>query len=624
MSISGLRRSDWEKKSVSVYEGQAVRQRKKRVSGASHLWLPFSSLASPTTPHNTPHLIPSQNSLQTGFHPQQVIRHLPLRILNRITTSGWELRSIRIKRSSRKMGFSSWILMLLVIASVFSDVLTFDLAGGPPPTPSSPNYAAMDQSHRLRRVASESGSFIRYLQPPPVYTQPIQPLTTSGYKDPIKRGGPPFVFIHPMTMSKRPRTSRRLVLTLPKDNVHILNADAVPEKGQQFLPTTLTLSLRDNDSEESNKGSLRYTTTRSYASQIPSPPSLASRYHYGFPASYQGDSDEEDRSNRKPGRFNKGEVSYELDDLMGSSGGQLTVIKAHSAAQPKIITARKVMSGGSSFKPMKAILIEPKEIEAKRVHVMEANAEKVSATKARIIASPESTIATGYKVKAHPISYKKGIVSKSKGEDWAASRLHYVKTEAPQESSARNQDEDVPAMELQCGGTNDLGWCDLGANYPSAEVSQIMEVCEELVSHMFIEIPENSEPMEDIASYSLSRNITDQGFKPYWPWKSHSPNYKKSLCEIKRDFIRPSFAQDMKGKWHVIIQTDAIPQRIALEVCKKPGEPCNSNELCNNSNSQCVQKYTHHQLISFDPESAETCPYVRLYKFPTSCVCRIA
>ncbi|GIX72665.1 spaetzle domain-containing protein [Caerostris extrusa] len=451
-----------------------------------------------------------------------------------------------------------------------------------------------------------------------------QRLHSTRYNGPIKRGGPPFLFIQPMTMSKRPRQSRRLVLTLPKDNIHILNAEAMPEKGQQFLPTTLTLSLRDNtDSEDNNKGNLRYSTTRSYASQIPSPPRQASRYHYGFVPVSQGDSDEEDRSSRKPGRWNKGEVSYEMDDLVGSSGGHVTVIKAHSGRQPKVLTARKVMSGGSSFKPMKAILIEPKEIEAKRVHVMEADSEKVTATKARVIAAPDS-VATGYKAKVHPVSYKKGIVTKTKGEDWAASNLHFVKTEAPQDSSARHQDEDVPPMELQCGGTNDLGWCDLGPNYPSAEVSQIMEVCEELVNHMFIEVPENSGPMEDIATYSLSRNITNQGSKPYWPWKTHSTNYKRSLCEINREVIRPSFAQDMKGKWHVIIQTDAFPQRIALEVCKKPGEPCNSNDLCSKSKSQCVQKYSHHQLISFDPESAETCPYIRLYKFPTSCVCRLA
>ncbi|XP_055940416.1 uncharacterized protein LOC129970207 [Argiope bruennichi] len=501
------------------------------------------------------------------------------------------------------MEFSVCTLLLLTTASLFCHVLTFGLPSSPPMRQGFYNIMT---THRLR--PSENRQF---LQIP--FTRTTESTTTVG---PIKRGGPPFVLIQPMTMSKRPRNGRRLVLTLPKDNIHILNAEAMPEKGQQFLPTTLTLSLKDANSDDSSTGN-RYITTKDYASQIPSPPRQATRHHYGIVPFSQGDSDEDDR---KPGRWNKGEISYEMDDIIGSAGGHVTVIKAHSGGQPKVLTARKVMSGGSSFKPMKAILIEPKEIEAKRVHVMEADSEKVTATKARVIASSDSVL-EGYKAKAHPVSYKKGVVSKAKGEDWAASNLHFVKTEAPQNSSARQQDETAPPMELKCGGTNDLGWCDLGINYPSAEVSQIMEVCEELVNHMFVEIPESSGPMEDIASYSLSRNITNHS---YWTWKAHSTNYKKPLCEVNREVIRPSFAQDLKGKWHVVIQTDTFPQRIALEVCKKPGEPCSSSDICSKSKSQCIQKYSYHQLISFDPESAETCPYVRLYKFPTTCVCRLA
>lgn len=96
-----------------------------------------------------------------------------------------------------------------------------------------------------------------------------------------------------------------------------------------------------------------------------------------------------------------------------------------------------------------------------------------------------------------------------------------------------------------------------------------MEVCEDLVSRMFVEVPENPGDMEDIASYSLSRNISSHnGAKPYWPWKDQATDIRRSLCDVNTDVIRPSFAQDVNGKWHVIIQTDAFPQRIALEVCK--------------------------------------------------------
>ncbi len=71
------------------------------------------------------------------------------------------------------------------------------------------------------------------------------------------------------------------------------------------------------------------------------------------------------------------------------------------------------------------------------------------------------------KANARPVSFKQATITKSKGEDWAASNVHYINAEPPQDAAARQQEEDMPPMsELQCGGTNDLGWCDLGANYP--------------------------------------------------------------------------------------------------------------------------------------------------------------
>lgn len=76
------------------------------------------------------------------------------------------------------------------------------------------------------------------------------------------------------------------------------------------------------------------------------------------------DSDEEEKPK---GRWSKGEVSYDLDDLEGSSGGHVTFIKGHPAPPPKFLTARKVKgTRQSSLKAMKAIIIEPKEIQAKR------------------------------------------------------------------------------------------------------------------------------------------------------------------------------------------------------------------------------------------------------------------
>lgn len=81
------------------------------------------------------------------------------------------------------------------------------------------------------------------------------------------------------------------------------------------------------------------------------------------------------------------------------------------------------------------------------------------------------------KANARPVSYKKATITKSKGEDWAASNVHYINAEPPQDAAARQQEDDMPPMsELQCGGTNDLGWCDLGPNYPRY-VYNLLHVC---------------------------------------------------------------------------------------------------------------------------------------------------
>lgn len=109
-----------------------------------------------------------------------------------------------------------------------------------------------------------------------------------------------------------------------------------------------------------------------------------------------------------------------------------------------------------------------------RIRVVETNTESVSPSKGRYVKAGEPMIKTAMKAKIHPVSFKKATISKSKGEDWAASNVHYVNAEPPQDAASRHQDvaprhqdEDMSSMsDLQCGGSNDLGWCDLGTNYP--------------------------------------------------------------------------------------------------------------------------------------------------------------
>ena len=35
------------------------------------------------------------------------------------------------------------------------------------------------------------------------------------------------------------------------------------------------------------------------------------------------------------------------------------------------------------------------------------------------------------------------------------------------------------------------------------------------------------------------------------------------------------YARDATGKWQVIVQTESLPQRVAIDLCHSPEKPCN-------------------------------------------------
>lgn len=154
-----------------------------------------------------------------------------------------------------------WICLMLL----FSQVLASHFPPRPPNAPNRPTWHQLGSPPNLRRAAYESPSM---LQRSPIL---LEPPSSVQYQHSIQRRGSPYLLIRPMNVNKRPKTSRRLVLTLPKDNIHILNAEVMPERGSQILPTTLTLSLRNTDIDDREKEFPRYSASRNY------PPRQASR-----------------------------------------------------------------------------------------------------------------------------------------------------------------------------------------------------------------------------------------------------------------------------------------------------------------------------------------------------------
>ena len=69
------------------------------------------------------------------------------------------------------------------------------------------------------------------------------------------------------------------------------------------------------------------------------------------------------------------------------------------------------------------------------------------------------------------------------------------------------------------------------------------------------------------------------------------------------------------GAWHVVVQTEGIQQRVAVDMCHHPDLPCPGLADCGRK-SRCVQRYNYQLLLSLPashapaPALAPACPAV--------------
>ncbi|KAL1420543.1 hypothetical protein MTO96_000515 [Rhipicephalus appendiculatus] len=93
-------------------------------------------------------------------------------------------------------------------------------------------------------------------------------------------------------------------------------------------------------------------------------------------------------------------------------------------------------------------------------------------------------------------------------------------------------------------------------------------------------------------------------------------------CETDAKTMRPGWAKDaISGEWMLVINTDAFPQKVRTESCRKPDEPCSF--IAPFYESTCQQRYSLHRLLALHPWNPEKSPQVTLFKFPAGCSCRV-
>lgn len=155
---------------------------------------------------------------------------------------------------------------------------------------------------------------------------------------------------------------------------------------------------------------------------------------------------------------------------------------------------------------------------------------------------------------------------------------------------------------------------------------------------MYVEVPQNLAEFDDFVPFTPITNFNESaksssasnqnsstkdkesskiGPHATWSWASKKKN---ALCDSDRKFVRPSVAQDITGRWFVIVQSSLYHQQIPADLCRNPGGVCNNVSACGIS-ARCVQKFNTQLLISIDLDKEHDCPSMRLYRFPSGCVC---
>lgn len=102
-------------------------------------------------------------------------------------------------------------------------------------------------------------------------------------------------------------------------------------------------------------------------------------------------------------------------------------------------------------------------------------------------------------------------------------------------------------------------------------------------------------------------------------WISASDGF---VCPSRVVYGRPVRAANVRGQWRVVVQNvGRVTQTQRLETCLEAGGSCRAVDPC--YRSQCLQKYVHHRLLSFDPCDSRRGLFVDEFKMPSACSCHI-
>ena len=141
---------------------------------------------------------------------------------------------------------------------------------------------------------------------------------------------------------------------------------------------------------------------------------------------------------------------------------------------------------------------------------------------------------------------------------------------------------------VDCGAGTEAGFCSMSSSYPMEKVDSLMYSCQQVLQAWQASLPEDIDLLGD-NSPSVITSEKDEA-RP-WSWKVYAYK-KKQVCQSELYFLQPGFARDTKGDWQIIVQTETINQRVAVDMCHAPDLPCPGMADCGKK-SRCVQRYSY-------------------------------
>ncbi|XP_063592716.1 neurotrophin 1-like isoform X2 [Penaeus indicus] len=152
-----------------------------------------------------------------------------------------------------------------------------------------------------------------------------------------------------------------------------------------------------------------------------------------------------------------------------------------------------------------------------------------------------------------------------------------------------------------CGASEK--YCLINSDYPLDKVNAIIDRYYNNVLHLYNDLYRF--PPHDI----MYHDNRTHGYR-------HGGHF---VCESAVQYVRPGWAQNIRGEWVAVINTDKYPQSVRVESCKYQGKRCEFLPPC--YKSKCVQRNTYVKLLSVDPYRPEYKPTVDVFEIPSACSC---